>query len=201
MKKLMNIPSGSTITKHLDELKTRQTGHDEYASSMKYPKEIVEKRFGRLELEGRPAEVTEYASKEDMKILLDALSKFDPSYDFSITSRVNLRKMPFIERLLSCPNHCQRTEFTFELRMLDNGKDDCDLCDRIKRGIRIVYVKIGGYNLQKEVLRWMDLPIPDPSDGDHFLSPTHAREYIDINDVSFDELKKMMPDVKADTIN
>ena len=45
----------------------------------------------------------------------------------------------------------------------------------------------------------MDLPIPDPSDGDHFLSPTHAREYIDINDVSFDELKKMMPDVKADT--
>ena len=45
----------------------------------------------------------------------------------------------------------------------------------------------------------MGLSIPNPIDQDNCLSAAQAKEYIDSNDISFDRLKQMMPDVKTDT--
>ena len=55
------------------------------------------------------------------------------------------------------------------------------------------------YNFQEEMLRWIDLPILNPSNRDHLLAPEKAREYIDTNELSFDELKGHVPDLQADT--
>ena len=79
------------------------------------------------------------------------------------------------------------------------GKYGCDLCARIDRNISTPDATVGGFNLRREVIYWMDLPIPNPIDRDHFLSAAKAKEYIDSNNISFDRLKQMIPDVKTDT--
>ena len=70
---------------------------------------------------------------------------------------------------------------------------------KIKRSSCPPTVFLEGYNLQDEVLRFQDLPVPNPSDKDHYLSATKAREYIDTNKTSFKTLKQFIPTTKADT--
>lgn len=197
LKKLTRVPFGKTLPQHLAELKAQRPAREEYANSMDYPIDIIKQRFGRLDLDGRPVEVMKYAEERDVQILIDALTDFDPDYSVDHRSKTQLKKMPIIARFLSCPNHCRTTDFTFELRMC--GVDGCGLCARFKRKIRTPDVVVNGRNLRQETIRWLDLPMPDPSNKDHFLSPVDAREYIDTNAVTFETLKKCMPDVKADS--
>ena len=197
LKKLLRVPFGKTLPEHLDDLEGQRPAREEYANSMDYPIGIIKERFSRLDLDGRPVEVMKYAEERDVQILIDALTDFDPAYSVDHRSKTQLKKMPIIARFLSCPNHCRTTEFTFELRMC--GVTGCDLCARFKRTIRTPNVVVNGRNLRQEVIRWLDLPLPDPSNKDHFLSPVDARNYIDTNAVTFETLKKCMPDVKADS--
>ena len=46
------------------------------------------------------------------------------------------------------------------------------------------------------MLRWIDLPVPDPSDKEHFLPPQQAREAIS-KGLTFDKLKDYIPNAKA----
>ena len=80
LQKLLRIPFGKSAQEYLQELKERPTAHKTYASAMAYPKGIVESRFWCLDLECHPVQVMEYALKEHVQRILDALQKFDPDF-------------------------------------------------------------------------------------------------------------------------
>jgi len=75
----------------------------------------------------------------------------------------------------------------------------CKICARIKRKIRTPDVEVDGYNLREEVLRWQDLPVPNPFDNDHYLPANEARVYIDTKGVSLEALKQFIPTSKGDS--
>ena len=62
------------------------------------------------------------------------------------------------------------------------------LCFRLERNIIAPNVKLDGYNLREEVLRWIDLRMPNSADPSHFLSPIEDREAIDNNNFSLEKL-------------
>ena len=161
---------------------------------MEYAKKIVEERCSKQLLDGRPMIVTEYATKEEVQILIDALESFDPDFSIDYRTKTQLRQMSFINDFISSPNHCRRTPFTFELRLC--SVEGCSLCARINRSVRTPKVEVCGYNLQDEVLRWIDLPAPNPDDTNHYLSAADTRDFIDRNGVTFDALKSFIPDGK-----
>ena len=146
LKRLTRVPFGTNLPKHLEDLKNRRSAHDEYTSSMEHPKGIVEKRFERLDLDGRAVLVTKYSTEDDIQVILDALTNFDSSFNAGITSKAQLRRIPIIEPFLCYPDHCRTTTYTFELRMC--GKDGCDLCARIDRNISTSDATVGGFNLR-----------------------------------------------------
>jgi hypothetical protein len=53
-------------------------------------------------------------------------------------------------------------------------------------------------NLRDEVLRSNPLPIPDPSNPDHFMTPAAARENIESNKLTLEDMKQFIPDAKLD---
>ena len=106
LERLTRVPFGTTLPKHLEDLKNRRLAHDDYTSSMEHPKGIVEKRFERMDLDGRAVLVTIYSTEDVIQVILDALTKFDSSFGAGITSKAQLRRMPIIEKFLCSPDHC-----------------------------------------------------------------------------------------------
>ena len=102
-----------------------------------------------------------------------------------------------IKKVLESPDHCRITPFTFELRLCD--KTGCVICIAIGRTPRTPNVQVNGKNLLDKTLRWIDLPVPNPSNQDHYLPPKEAREAIE-KSLSFDQLKSHIPNVKTDTV-
>ena len=45
------------------------------------------------------------------------------------------------------------------------------MCVRIDQRIRTPDIDVGGYKIRGEVLGWIDFPVNDPMDKDHFLTP------------------------------
>ena len=168
MKKLLIIPGGTSLQDHIASLESRPFAHDAYISEMMYSQRIVEERFRNLILDGRLVVVKNYATEEDVDLLREALSKFFPNFSEDYRSKSQLSKMPEIKRLLESPDHCCITPFTFELRLC--GKTGCAICASIGRP-KTPNVVVQGTNLRDEMLRWIDLPVPDPSDKEHFLPP------------------------------
>ena len=152
------------------------SAHDAYISAMMYPQRLDEERFRNLTLDGRPVVVQNYATEEDVDLLREALSKFCPNFSEDYRSKSQLSKMPEIKRLLESPDHCCITPFTFELRLC--GKTGCAICASIGRTPKTPNVVVQGTNLRNEMLRWIDLPVLDPYDKEHFLPPQQAREAI-----------------------
>lgn len=199
VKTLIVIPQGKTVSEHLFDLKNQKSAHDSFTSAMELPKKIVEKRFSALELDTRKVEVLPYAKNDDVNKLTTALKSFDKDFHISYTKKSDLSKMSKIESILNCPKHCRCTPFTFELRLC--GIENCALCRDIGRTPRTPNATVNGYNLRDEVLRFLDLPIKNPADKDHYLSPESCRKYIDERKLSFDDIKQFIPSSKTDTEN
>jgi hypothetical protein len=179
LKKLLRVPSNMTPDRYITELKSTNTAHEEYRLAIEDPLKTVQDRFKRLELDGQPVEVSDYAREEDVQILVDALTAFDLGYDLSIRSKTQLSKVPHIKAFLGSPDHCRITPFTLEYRIC--GKTGCTICAKIGRGVRAPDVEVGDYNLRTEVIRYMDLPVPNPVNLIHYLSPLAARASNDNN--------------------
>ena len=101
----------------------------------------------------------------------EVLKAYDKDYDPNIQTRSQLSQMPNFKRLLES-NHVQESEYYFEIRKYE--EEGCDICKNIGRGIRTPRG-----DAWREVLRFMDLPVPNPMDKEHYLSPSAARENID----------------------
>ena len=180
---------------YITELKSRNTAHEEYRLAIEDPLKTVEDRFKRLKLDARPVEVSDYARKEDVQILVDALTAFDLGYDLSIRSKTQLSKVPHIKAFLESPDHYRITPFTFEYRIC--GEAGCTICAKIGRDVRTPDVEVGDFNLRTEVLCCMDLPVPNPANLDHYLSPLAARA--SNAKKSLDSLLKYLTTIKGDT--
>ena len=79
------------------------------------------------------------------------------------------------------------------------GAQGYHICETIKPAICTPDIEVDRYNIHKEVLCFMDLPVPKSHDRDHCISPTEARDYIDSNNVSFDRLQMFMLHSNTDT--
>ena len=130
LKNLTRVPLGKGLADHIQDLKERPSGWEVYAKEMSYPQKIVEHILSRLELEGSRVEVMEYATKENVQILLDSLSEFDLDLSVNYHTKYQLQKMPIIYAFLTSLEHCRITEFTFELSMC--GNEECTIYARIK---------------------------------------------------------------------
>ena len=99
---LIRVPNGKGIREHLQDLKDRPTAHEAYASAMGYPKGIVEERLRRLELDGRPVRVMDYASEDDVEGIVGGIKKYEPRFDVAFCTKSQLKYMPFIEEIFVC---------------------------------------------------------------------------------------------------
>jgi hypothetical protein len=57
---------------------------------------------------------------------------------------------------------------------------------------------VNGINLRDDVLRFNPLPTPDPTNPDRFMPPAAAREHIESNKLTLEDMKKFIPDAKLD---
>ena len=107
-------------------------------------------------------EVMEYAKKDHVQILLDALSDFDPEFSVNYCTKPQLRNMPIIHLFLTSTEEFRITESTLKLGMF--GNEGCTICARIKLKFRTPNVEVNGYNICQEMILWMDILVPDPKD-------------------------------------
>ena len=52
--------------------------------------------------------------------------------------------------------------------------------------------------MRDEVLRFNSFPIVDPMNEDHYMPPAVALEHIALNDISFEDQKKLIPSATLD---
>ena len=79
--KLILIPEGSSLEDHIHLLETRPSATEAVAAAMEHPLEQCRQRIRNLDLEGKPVKVLQFATKEDCKIITDALKKIEPAYN------------------------------------------------------------------------------------------------------------------------
>ena len=70
---------------------------------------------------------------------------------------------------------------------------------QIGRLIQTLVIDVGGYNPREEVLRWLDFPVNDPMDKDHFLTPEKGITSIDAKSTSLNKLLEILPDSRRNT--
>lgn len=66
-----------------------RTAYNSFTSAMQYPIKLLEDRYSKLDLEGRPVTVLPYANEEDCKIITDALKKLTLTTVMSIDQSLN----------------------------------------------------------------------------------------------------------------
>eukprot|EP00957_Ditylum_brightwellii_P184965 14086419-Ditylum_brightwellii.AAC.1 len=155
---------------------------------------MLENRFSKLNLEGHPVELMPCPTKAESAIIVDRLKEFDPGYNESYTNKSQLKKMPLIADFFGSSDHCCYTSYSAEFRLC--GKLNCCLCGKVGRSMHVPDVVVDGVNVRKEVLHLTILPVPNTSDKDHYLSPAEAREYIEKNNLTLDDLKEFIPGSK-----
>ena len=67
--------------------------------------------------------------------------------------------------------HCQMNQYNIEFLVC--GMDGCHICGRVVRSVRTPVTS--NEDIHKDVLRWLDLPVVNPTDRDSFLSPENTR--------------------------
>ena len=177
----------------LVDLRARGTAQKALAKAMEYPINQITDRFRQLTLSGRPVKVTKWPASEKLKELENALKKFDPSYTMAVTSWKGLeKKMPVIFEFFNDEKHCRRSEYMFQLRLC--GEEGCILCARIGRDVRTPTTANNA--LRQYALSFVNLPVPNPKDNEHYLSPEDTAKRIINKKLSHDDVQKMLPLLK-----
>ena len=108
---------GQTLQRQINELNSINTARAYVDADMKYPTNLVEERFNRLNMDGIPVEVIPYPGENTLKLLTDTLVEFDPAFDPNIRSKYQISKMPRIAELLASPEHCRLSDYTLQYRL------------------------------------------------------------------------------------
>ena len=80
----------------LDEFKICKTAREEFSVTMDYSMKIVEYMLIILEIYGCLVQVCCFPGEAEVKVLVDALKKYEPAYDDSVQRKSCLKKMPLI---------------------------------------------------------------------------------------------------------
>ena len=139
------------MQRQINELKSIDTARVYFGAAMKYPMNLVEERFKRLNMDGRPVEVIPYPGDNTLKLLTDVLVYFDPVFDPNIRSKSQISKMPQIAELIASPEHFGLSDYTLQYRLC--GKEVCNIFVQIGCTLRTPEIDAGVYNLRKDVLR------------------------------------------------
>ena len=119
--------------------------------------------------------VTEWPASEKTEELENALKKFEPSYSTDVTSWKGLeKKMPVIYEFFNDEKHCHHSEYMFQLRLC--GEEGCTLCAQIGRIVRTPTTANNA--LWQYALSFVNLPVPNPKDNKHYLSPEDTAKLI-----------------------
>ena len=154
---------------------------------MDVPIEQVSNRFGRISVDERPMQNHAWQSLESVNVLHEVLKAYDKDYDPNIQTRSQLSQMSNFKRLLE-PNHVQESEYYFEIRKYE--EEGCDICKNIGRGVRTPR-----WEAWREVLRFMDITIPNLMGKEYYLSPSAETEHIDRLNLSHIKQKNVLPDI------
>ena len=152
-------------------MESRPSGRKAYVSEISVPIEQISNRFGRIYVDGLPVHNHARPSLRSVNALHEVLRAYDKYYDPNIRTRSQLSRMPNLKQLLES-NHVQESEYSFEIRKCE--EEDCDICKNIGRVVRIPCV-----DAQRKALRFINLPIPNPMEKEHYISPSASREHID----------------------
>ena len=142
-------------------MKSRPSGRKAYYSTMVVPIEQVANQFGRLSVDEGPMQNHAWPSLEIVNVLHELIRAYDKDYEPNVLTRSQLSRIPNLKQLLES-YHVQELEYYFEIWKCE--EEDCDICKNIGRG---VHTTRG--NSRREVLRFMDKPIPDPTDKEKYL--------------------------------
>ena len=110
-----------------------------------------------------------------------------------------LQQMKKISNPTNSTEHYRMSEYLIEYVFC--SVTGCEICAGIGREVRTPHIYVGEYNLSDEVLRQADYPIVDSSDSEHCLSPEATRDYIKQNNITFEQLKKGLPNINEDNKN
>ena len=121
----------------------------------------------------------------DVQRLHNALLDYDDDYNPEYRKSTDLKKMKRLCNLLGDPNHCQITDYPFELRVC--GDPECKLCPN--RGIRTPVTD--DMELRKRVLGFLPLPIQEPTNEAKFLSTEKAVAIVDGGMDRHEQLKSL----------
>jgi len=97
--------------------------------------------------------------------------------------------MPMIFRLLNDEKHCQSSEYMIQFKLC--GEDGCDLCSLIGRKVRTPATV--DMALHHHALSFVNLPVPNPMDKEHYLPPKETTAHIINNKISHSDLESFLP--------
>ena len=80
------------MQRRINELKSINNARAYFDAAMKYPMNLVEERFKRLNMDDMPVEVILYSGDNTLKVFADTLIEFDPAFDTNIRSKYQIRK-------------------------------------------------------------------------------------------------------------
>jgi len=173
------------ITHSADELKERGSMRSAFAKAMQHPIDIIEQRLSQMTLDGRPIQITEWPTEDDVEDeIMAVLKSVEEEFDIDARSWGQFKsKFPNIyEWYLT---HCRHHDYLTELEICDS--DDCKICRSLGRKIRTPV------SMRDTILRSMDRPIEDRNNRGHFVPPEKTQAVIINNAMTLNELKKELP--------
>jgi len=102
------------------------------------------------------------------------------------------KKKSVIFELFNDEEYCRYSEYMFHLRLC--GEEGCTLCARIGRGVRTPTTANNA--LRQYALSFVNLPVPNPKDNEHYLSPEDTAKRIINKKMSHDDVQKFLPLLK-----
>ena len=105
------------MRRRINKLKSRNTERAYFDAVMKYPMNLVEESFKRLNLYGRPVGFIPYPGSDTLKVLTDAIVKFDPDFDTNIRSKSQISKMSLNAEFLASPEYLRLSDYTLQYRL------------------------------------------------------------------------------------
>ena len=107
----------------LNELKSRPTARDTFASAINETMEQLRTRFGEMTMHGKNIAVHDWPGESSTKELTDALLKIDPKYDSSVRSWSQFKKkIPNLYNFFEI--HCLFLNYLIEITICD--RSTCD---------------------------------------------------------------------------
>ena len=172
----------------LKKLLDHSTAKSAFAKAMEYPLQQLREKTAKAKLEGKPLEVIEWPTDDEVQELIDLLKSIDKGFDISIRAWGKFKShMPVLYGWYQ--THVRHGKYLSEFSKCD--KSSCTICRLSSEGLRTPNTEDG--MLRYTLLRPMDRPVNNPSDPGHFLPPNKTAEYIAEKKLTFQQLMKELP--------